>query len=105
MVYELPERMEKCPAPVLAEIFPETVWIVIPPLNQKFKVTHPRFPEFSLIATLIKIRPGDDPFRKYTIERTRREDIYNNVDTKVSISEVDEDWFNEKLTGRKITLL
>lgn len=78
--------------------------IVIPPLNKKFKVTYPRFPE-TLEASLIKVRPGSDPFRKYTILRTKWTGMYGDVNDLPIKFEVDADWFDEEKTERKITLL
>jgi len=78
--------------------------VLIPKLNQPFKVSYPKFPEDTFDAKIIHVRQGSDPFRKYTIEITNRTGMYGQVDNIPKLSEVDADWFDEELTGRKITL-
>lgn len=77
--------------------------VLIPALNQPFKVSFEKFPE-TFDAKIIHVRQGSDPFRKYTVEIWNKKNMYDNIDPIPRLSEVDTDWFDEELTGRKINL-
>jgi hypothetical protein len=81
--------------------------MIIPAINQPFKVSFLRYPEkFNAVIISIDNRPEHSD-RKYKIQITKKFSVdaighpYSFTD---SIVEVETNWFNTELCGRKIQL-